>query len=74
MIKHCPFCNTRFKAKPSGKKYCCYDHFVYDKYKDKTEAVRVVKRYRERSLPSLESNRLWRGEYAENIRQLKENG
>lgn len=53
MIKHCPFCNTRFKAKPSGKKYCCYDHFVYDKYKDKTEAIRVVKRYRERALPSL---------------------
>ena len=61
MIKHCPNCNNRFAAKPSGSKYCCYACYVFDQVKGVDRQWEMIKKYKAHSLPSLKSIGLLRG-------------
>lgn len=58
MIKECPYCNKKFKAKPSQRTYCCYAHFVYDHWDNNEEANKIIKKYERHSLPPIVWNEL----------------
>lgn len=53
MEKECPYCSKKFKAPPSGRKYCSYEHFVYDHWADNEEASLIIWKYKAHSIPKV---------------------
>jgi len=61
MHKQCMYCGRRFKAKPTGKKYCGYPCYVFDQIKDIDRQWEMIRKYKERSLPSIKKTKRLEG-------------